>query len=30
LIEKNTSKVWSNDGFGVRAKDEIERTIQRN
>ncbi len=26
LIGKREIKVWSNDGFGVRAKDEIETT----
>lgn len=30
LVGKNTSKIWKNDGFGVRAKDEIESIISSN
>jgi hypothetical protein len=29
LVGKNQTKVWSNDGFGVRAKDEIESVISQ-
>ncbi len=30
FVGKEQSKVWNNDGFGVRAKDEIESVISRN
>ncbi len=29
LVGENQTKVWSNDGFGVRAKDEIESVISQ-
>jgi hypothetical protein len=30
LVGENQTKVWSNDGFGVRAKDEIESVVCSN
>lgn len=30
LVGKTQTKIWSNDGFGVRAKDEIESVISPN
>jgi hypothetical protein len=29
LVGKTQTKIWSNDGFGVRAKDEIESVISQ-